>query len=176
MNYSQTSQLTIAVDTRKVAKIVQPNFVGLLQPGIVFGCYKVTFAEGKYLNWQCSSECPMQCSLICKNLTRFFASVADPDLYLYVMRRCPDKTFWEKASKDIIFMRHNVCRDKRSGRKKHPEGQNIQKTKCPWGQNIWRDKTSKRSFWHIFNTDILKTSKTILYCIASSLFFYIHAK
>ncbi len=77
--------------------------------------------------------------------------------------------------------------DVTSGGTKRLAGQNVQKTKHPWGQNFWRDKTSEdthikkhpethiknigdtTSFWLIFNTYILKTSIIILYHIAYKL-------
>ncbi len=73
---------------------------------------------------------------------------------------------------DITSVGHNILRDKTSWRTKHPEGQNVQKTKHPWGQmsvgkkcleeqNVWRQNILLAYFQYTYEY-ILKTSITIL--------------
>jgi hypothetical protein len=86
---------------------------------------------------------------------------------------CPDKTSGDKISGGTKRQRKNVWRhngqrhpwDKTSVGTKCPEGQNIQRDKTSGRPNVYGDKTSgdKRFFLLIFNTGILKNSKTILY-------------
>ncbi len=64
-------------------------------------------------------------------------------------------------------MGQNVCRDKMSGRTKHPEGQNDRKTKRLWGQNVRRQKILLTYFQY---RHIKNFKNNTLFWIASEFF------